>query len=77
MTPVGIEPTPFRTGTLNQRLNRSAKASYEKKVFSTLVNNAERLGAKNQQRVVPTVGLRETCWISETMNSLTMSLLSI
>jgi len=41
------------------------------------VNNAERLGAKNQQRVVPTVGLRETCWISETMNSLTMSLLSI
>jgi hypothetical protein len=32
---VGIEPTPFRTGTLNQRLNRSAKASYEKTFFST------------------------------------------
>jgi hypothetical protein len=77
VTPVGIEPTPFRTGTLNQRLNRSAKASYEKKVFSTLVNNAECLGAKNQQRVVPTVGSREPCSISETMNSLTMNLLSI
>ena len=40
VTPVGIEPTPFRTGTLNQRLNRSAKASYEKIRFSSFDTDA-------------------------------------